>query len=114
MNCVMNKKLFSEFFYDELAPYRAEIAESKKQVAESRRENQETLDSLRRAIHDEFVKKYGFSAVPNDVKRKLNAICNSKALLNVLLFITNQPVGNYEEFLTTLEEAGVPLKSNQS
>ncbi len=128
MNCVMNKKLFSEFFYDELAPYREEIAESKKEAAESKKEaaeskkeateskkeaaeserkNQEILDNLRTAIHDVLVKKYGFAAVPNDVKRKLKTICNPQTLLNVLLFITSQPIGDYEEFRKTLAEESV-------
>ena len=121
MKCVMNKKLFREFFYDELAPYREEIAECKKELAEInkeiaesnkelaeiKREEQEILDNFRTAIHDVLVKKYGFSAVPNDIKRKLNTICNSKTLLNVLLFITSQPIGDYEEFRKTLAEESV-------
>ncbi len=119
----MNKKLFREFFYDELAPYREEIAECKKELAESKkelaeinkelagikREEQEILDNFRTAIHDVLVKKYGFSAVPNDVKRKLKTICNPQTLLKVLLFIINQPIGDYEEFQKTLEEESAKL-----
>ncbi len=114
MNCVMNKKLFSEFFYDELAPYREELTESKKELAESKkelteikREEQEILDNFRTAIHDVLVKKYGFAAVPNEVKRKLKTIYNPQTLLKVLLFIINQPIGDYEEFQKTLEEESV-------
>ncbi len=107
MKCVMNKKLFREFFYDELAPYREELTESKKELAESKREEQEILDNFRTAIHDVLVKKYGFSAVPNEVKRKLKTIYNPQTLLKVLLFIINQPIGDYEEFQKTLEEESV-------